>query len=62
MTNDEKGRGNGWWNAVKTHCPAGHEYNAENTFMSQGKRKCRPCHNAARMRSYYKKSGEAVAS
>lgn len=30
-------------NADKTHCPAGHEYNAENTTITAGRRRCRPC-------------------
>lgn len=33
-------------NAVKTHCPRGHEYNAENTRFRPGKgRDCRRCHS-----------------
>jgi len=29
----------------KTHCPQGHEYNEENTYVySDGRRKCRECH------------------
>jgi hypothetical protein len=32
-------------NAAKTHCPQGHPYSAENTYVSpQGKRFCRACH------------------
>ena len=31
-------------NASKTHCPAGHEYNEVNTYISKtGKRYCRAC-------------------
>jgi len=31
-------------NAAKTHCPAGHEYNAENTYVQpNGGRGCRQC-------------------
>lgn len=31
-------------NAAKTHCPQGHEYNAENTYLlRRGWRKCRAC-------------------
>lgn len=33
-------------NALKTHCPKGHEYNALNTyFTSTGNRKCRACNS-----------------
>lgn len=31
-------------NARKTHCPQGHPYTPENTYMSAGSRKCRVCH------------------
>lgn len=31
---------------AKTHCRKGHEYNAENTRVYQGRRYCRPCKNA----------------
>lgn len=27
----------------KTHCPAGHEYSEDNTFIRSGKRVCRTC-------------------
>ena len=30
-------------NAAKTHCPRGHEYNAENTLHKNGGRLCRLC-------------------
>lgn len=39
-------RGNGWSgrHARTTHCPAGHPYNADNTYRSKlGKRHCRVC-------------------
>lgn len=31
-------------NAAKTHCPARHEYTAENTFNHPSHRRCRACH------------------
>lgn len=32
------------WNAAKTHCPKGHEYDEDNTYISKrGERKCRAC-------------------
>ncbi len=30
-------------NARKTHCPQGHEYNNENTYINQGYRYCKTC-------------------
>lgn len=31
-------------NADKTHCPQGHEYTDENTYLFRGWRSCRECH------------------
>lgn len=49
-------RGNGWSgrNARKTHCPAGHEYAPENTYVRLGQRHCRTCH---REREYARRYG-----
>lgn len=50
---------------AKTHCPRGHEYTTENTYVSRsGSRNCRACRRdrsrvgdrAAYMRSYYEKN------
>lgn len=30
-------------NAIKTHCPKGHEYTEENTYLDAGARKCKVC-------------------
>lgn len=30
-------------NALKTHCPRGHEYSEENTLLRRGSRECRTC-------------------
>lgn len=32
--------------ANRTHCPAGHEYDAANTYTRNRKRKCRTCNSA----------------
>jgi len=47
-------RGNtGIHNRIKTHCPAGHEYSPENTWLhKQGYRVCRTC-GIERMRKSY---------
>lgn len=47
----------------KTHCPYGHSYTVENTYVKPktGHRECRICHNEQSKRSYRKKranSGE----
>lgn len=38
----------GWWlkqqQEAKTHCPAGHPYDEENTYVKNGSRNCRSCH------------------
>lgn len=38
-------RGSGWSgrNARKTHCPQGHPYSPENTYITNGARRCRQC-------------------
>lgn len=42
LTNVENARDNG--NARKTHCPSGHEYSADNTYINPiGHRSCRLC-------------------
>ncbi|MEU8920351.1 HNH endonuclease signature motif containing protein [Kitasatospora sp. NPDC048545] len=40
--NTRRGRG-GVRNAIKTHCPAGHAYDAENTYLYDGRRYCKAC-------------------
>lgn len=44
-----KGRARGGWNEkLKTHCPKGHPYSDENTYVSpRGDRQCRICRRAA---------------
>lgn len=41
-------------NAQKTHCPKGHKYTDENTYMkSDGKRVCRECSRTASLAWYH---------
>ena len=46
-------------NAKKTHCPQGHEYTDENTYVTDNKirklRRCVICTNAANRRAYARK-------
>lgn len=37
-------RGLGTGMKEKTHCPAGHPYDAANTYVYRGRRSCRACH------------------
>lgn len=39
-------------NSAKTHCPHGHEYTPENTYVRDGSRNCRQCRRQ-RERAYY---------
>jgi hypothetical protein len=43
--------------AARTHCPAGHPYDDENTYLNpQGRRNCRTCQRASR-RAFYLRNG-----
>ena len=49
-------------NMGKTHCPAGHTYDAENTYVTpNGKRNCRTCHRAACRAYRARQATEVVA-
>lgn len=50
--NIERGKGLAALNAAKTHCPAGHVYDIENTATFSGKRHCKTCAKAADRRHY----------
>lgn len=43
--NTRRGFGISTWNRLKTHCPQGHPYSAENTYLdpSRNGRRCRTC-------------------
>ena len=38
-----------------THCPGGHEYNEENTYMFEGRRQCRACNRIRKKAAYHAK-------
>jgi len=40
-------------NALKTHCPYGHEYTSENTYLYNGMRSCKTCSNQRALGHYY---------
>lgn len=46
------GHNGGAQNRVKTHCPRGHAYDADNTMRAKGGRACKQC-NRARCRADY---------
>lgn len=49
-------------NAAKTHCPQGHEYTPENTYMAaDGKRSCRGCWPAMKARAKARRKAAAMA-
>jgi hypothetical protein len=50
-----KGRfkGASFLNALKTHCPRGHEYTPENTLTYRGMRTCRQCNKERSLARYY---------
>ena len=59
--NMRRGVGISTRNAEKTHCPQGHPYTHENTFVSKrGQRTCRLCH-AASCRAQWAKRRKAAA-
>lgn len=61
-----KGRGNNG-HKKKTHCPRGHEYNAENTVYARDSRRrglsrqCRTCANASSLRRWRAKQASSIA-
>lgn len=60
VTKRENGR-RGLGGVLKTHCPAGHEYSPENTFVDhQGHRFCRAC-KRDRERRYYRQGQKTGA-
>lgn len=60
LTNEANAKDNG--NARKTHCPRGHEYDDENTYVSpvSGHRACRTCSNASNKRRRARKRAGAA--
>lgn len=56
-----RGQGLAAQNSRKTHCPQGHPYDAENTYLSPSNRRfCRICADAARKAYEAKNKGAAA--
>jgi hypothetical protein len=45
--------------SAATHCPRGHEYSPENTYMAKTKRNCRACRHAASVRYQARKKARS---
>ena len=62
LVNTMRGMGLQAQNARKTHCPAGHRYDATNTWVGSRRnhRNCRPC-NAEAVRRYKSRRSGAAA-
>jgi hypothetical protein len=46
---------------ARTHCPQGHEYTPENTYVRAGnRRRCRECDRAACRANYYKRRAKVM--
>lgn len=54
----DKGRANNQWRG-RTHCINGHEWNDENTYMHDGRRRCRACRRINGRRHYYRQAAAA---
>jgi len=50
MINKGRFKGGSFLNALKTHCPQGHEYTPRNTMTYNGMRSCRQCMNERSVR------------
>lgn len=60
--NTLRGRSFSVVNAAKTQCPAGHDYNEENTIWYDGRRYCRPCKYAHTRAYKQRKRQERLAT
>lgn len=58
--NTRRGMSGAYW-AAKTHCPQGHAYEPDTTYIYRGRRNCRPCARA-RNSEYKKARRRAVRS
>jgi hypothetical protein len=53
LENIRRGKQGEFW-AAKTHCKQGHPFSDENTYRTNGKRRCRTCQKVWSARSYAK--------
>jgi HNH endonuclease len=55
MRTKRRFKGGSFLNALKTHCPNGHQYTEENTYLYNGMRSCKACSNARALDIYYRR-------
>jgi hypothetical protein len=60
MVNKGRFKGRAALNALKTHCPQGHEYTPENTKVYRGMRSCVRCYKERGLARYYRLKAEAA--
>ena len=48
--------------AAKTHCPQGHPYSPENTYMDAGRRRCHKCRKRQHLESYHRRSKPEIGN
>jgi len=61
MVNKGRFKGRSSLNALKTHCPQGHEYTPENTLTYRGMRSCKLCSNTRALALYYRRKQARLA-
>ena len=60
MVNKGRFKGRAALNALKTHCPQGHEYTPDNTKVYNGMRSCRQCYKERGLARYYRLKAKGV--
>ena len=47
--------------STKTHCPKGHEYSKENTYIYNNGRRCKKCTKDKALERYYKSKSKSIS-
>lgn len=56
---DKMAKGRDRYRPLKTHCPAGHSYDEENTLVTSKGRACRECNRQWARRLYHQKRAQS---